>query len=615
MDEKFNKSPIDIINKRKELWKRYHDLDIDRSYMEAISNYMVTSAGEELRKAIRNEPRLLIEMFFVIVDKNMETIPFFLNDVQREFSNILYQAEADFKAGKVLNIKFLVLKGRQQGFSAYVTTEQLARSLVIRNFAGFTIADCVENTAVLFEDKAKFPYGHLPDLLRPTEKFNNRRELHFEKLNSRWRIATASKDIGRSKTVNFLHLSECAFFNVLISDIQAAIGEALTKDAVQVFESTANGHNEYKDAWDSGSFINCFFAWWRTSEYIINFVDPKKESWFEEQLDLDYGDQDFDVKNEKWVFKRCQWLRNKKGLNLQQLYWYYNKWDNYIDKEKIKQEYPCSADEAFLASGRCVFNTEKVIERKDFLEELYKKSPPKKGEFRFEWSNPDVKDFIKDGTIKFRGFVEGVITIYEEVRPGYPYVIGGDTKGDGRDFYSAVVINNVTGKRVATIRGEFNYSKPYTWQVYCLGKYYNNALTGIETNFNTAPIEELERLHYPRQYMREHYDSISGSYMMKYGWRTDGNNRPLVIDKEVDLIENNIDLFFDITHLDECLTFVYDKNNRPDAESGKHDDLLIGDMIANEIRPQQSFIAEEILDDDEEDDEDEDNLMEENWLS
>ena len=81
MDEKFNKSPIDIINKRKELWKRYHDLDIDRSYMEAISNYMVTSAGEELRKAIRNEPRLLIEMFFVIVDKNMETIPEWLKPI------------------------------------------------------------------------------------------------------------------------------------------------------------------------------------------------------------------------------------------------------------------------------------------------------------------------------------------------------------------------------------------------------------------------------------------------------------------------------------------------------------------------------------------------------
>ena len=31
----------------------------------------------------------------------------------------------------------------------------------------------------------------------------------------------------------------------------------------------------------------------------------------------------------------------------------------------------------------------------------------------------------------------------------------------------------------------------------------------------------------------------------------------------------------------------YDKKNKPDAMSGKHDDLLISDMIANEIRSQQ----------------------------
>ena len=48
-------------------------------------------------------------------------------------------------------------------------------------------------------------------------------------------------------------------------------------------------------------------------------------------------------------------------------------------------------------------------------------------------------------------------------------------------------------------------------------------------------------------------------------------------------------LFRSITMLGECLTFVYDKNNRPDAMPGKHDDVLFSDMIANEIRPQQRF--------------------------
>lgn len=36
------------------------------------------------------------------------------------------------------------------------------------------------------------------------------------------------------------------------------------------------------------------------------------------------------------------------------------------------------------------------------------------------------------------------------------------------------------------------------------------------------------------------------------------------------------------------MTFVYDKNDRPDAIPGKHDDQLFSDMIANEIRGQQT---------------------------
>jgi hypothetical protein len=58
------------------------------------------------------------------------------------------------------------------------------------------------------------------------------------------------------------------------------------------------------------------------------------------------------------------------------------------------------------------------------------------------------------------------------------------------------------------------------------------------------------------------------------------------------LIDENIDLFNDIEMLEECLTFVYDDKGRPDAMSGKHDDILFSDMIGNEIRGQQSFEAE-----------------------
>lgn len=568
-----------IIDRRRELWEAHHDIEQDREYREATAQYLIEHP--EARAEVKDHPEYLIEMLFVIVDKSKRTVPYFLNDAQRQFSERLNKAVEDFKQGKRLHLKFLVLKGRQQGFTSFITAYQLACTITRKNFEGFTAADEDGNSTAIFENKAKYPYNQLPESIKPSEKFNNRKQLLFDKLHSSWEVKTASRNMGRSRTINFFHGSEAAFWREGISGTQAGLGEALTKDAIQILESTANGYNEYKDLWDSGSWENCFFAWWLTSEYRMNYESDQKEEWFKDQVDNSTG----------WIWDRCRWLRDVINLDWAQIYWYYVKYDGYIDKEKIKQEYPCSPLEAFLASGRCVFDQEKLVMRIEHLKRIYAERPPKRGYFYFKWNDPESQDFILDDSIKWVDKADGPITIYQTVQPGYPYVIGGDTKGEGSDKYAGTVINNVTGKRSATLHMQVSNSKPYTWQMYCLGRYYNTALIGIEMNFNTAPIEELERLKYPKQYMRQQYDSIAKQVQPKYGWKTDGNTRPLIIDKEVDLIENNIDLFTDVTMLGECLTFIYDKNGRPDAESGKHDDLLMSDMIANEIRSQQSFIV------------------------
>ena len=117
------------------------------------------------------------------------------------------------------------------------------------------------------------------------------------------------------------------------------------------------------------------------------------------------------------------------------------------------------------------------------------------------------------------------------------------------------------------------------------------ALIAIEMNFNTGPIEELERLQYPNQYTREIQDSNTGKMRKAYGWRTDGITRPRMIDEEVAQTKYHLDLFFDIRTLQEMLTFVYDENNRPDAMSGAHDDLLISDCILHQVRHQQDTVA------------------------
>lgn len=563
-----------IIEKRKELWNLNYSSSEDYNFVLAVANELLTN--KSLLNEITKNPELLIEMTFTLVDKDKNTVPFFLNDVQQEFVNILNESIQKYNGRKLVNLKFLVLKGRQQGFTSVITAYQLACTLLRKNFTGFTLADTSDNVKTIFQDKAKYLYNALPGTLKPTEKYNSKTELFFEKMNSSWRINVATAEVGRSRTINFFHGSEAGFWTCLISDVQSSLGEALTKDSIQILESTANGYNEFKDLWDSGEWINCFFEWWKTKEYVLDFESEEIKKEFNINIES----------KSDWIWNRLKWLKEKIKLKDGQLYWYYKKYNGYLNKDKIKQEYPCTPEEAFLNSGNCVFDSEVLMQRKTELEELYKTRPYKQGFFEFKWNNEETKDFIIDSSIKFIENPIGMIKMYEQPKSGGFYVLGGDTAGDGSDYNTGTCLNNTTGKRVATIRTQIN-SDIYTYQMYCLGKFYNNAMIAIEVNFNTFPVIELKRLRYPHQYKREEYDSISKKLQEKFGWRTDRNTRPLMISEEQAMIRDHIELFVDIIMILECLSFVYDEDMRPDAMEGKHDDLLFSDMIAQATRWQQ----------------------------
>ena len=172
-----NISISDLIRKRRELWQKSHDLELDAQITSAIADKILDT--DNLRNEIIQRPYLLIECCFSIVDKEKKNIPFFFNTVQRDF------------IAKIETLgrqkPFFVLKGRQQGFTTLITAIQLSFAIVRKNFSGFTLADRDDNTKAIFIDKAKVMYNALPERLKPTEKFNSVNELFFDKLNSSWR--------------------------------------------------------------------------------------------------------------------------------------------------------------------------------------------------------------------------------------------------------------------------------------------------------------------------------------------------------------------------------------------------------------------------------------------
>lgn len=510
-----------------------------------------------------------IETNLRIKAKDGSTVLLKLNKPQLKLYDALGEQA---KQGKPL--RAIILKSRQQGFSTVTEAMIYKRTTTGVNVNSGIVAHIETATTNLFRMSKMF-YDESPDFLKPQIRASNAKELLFDTadgkgLKSSIKCYTAGgQGIGRSDTFQNLHISEFAFWSGDKSDTLQGLLQAVPNlpNTMVIIESTANGYEQFKELWDravagESDYIPVFCAWFETEEYAMPY-DGSPLTIEEESLKTTYN-----LTNEQIMWRRWCISNNCNG-----------------DLNKFKQEYPSNPDEAFIMSGSPVFNTVKVADRIATLEALYRQQPPKTGRFSFIWGNPETQDKI----VSYKLIDGADITIYEEPKPDYPYVIGADTKGEGKDYYTATVINNITGVRCASIRMQLMESKPFTHQLYCLGKYYNNALIGIEINFNTAPVEELQRLGYPKQYVRTRYDSFAKEVMKKFGWKTDGNTRPLIIDKEIGLIENNTELFNDLVMLRECLTFVYDKNGRPDAIVGKHDDQLFSDMIANEIRSQQTF--------------------------
>lgn len=568
-----------LIDRRKIQWDTHHDIKKDDRFVLGVA-YELTH-NETLREEIIDNPEKLIELCFTVVNKEKKVVPFFLNEVQHEFINILNKAIEDYEQGLITSISLLVLKGRQLGFTTLITAYQLAATITRHNFEGLTLADKSSNTEAIFQNKAKFIYNRLPEMIKPTEKYNSKRQLLFEKLNSSWSVDTATKEVGRSRTINFFHGSECAFWKDGISKIQASLGETFTQNAIKIYETTANGFNDYREMWKSGQHINCFFEWWKTREYRLNFETKNMRTKFLNDIDRKKG---------IWIYDRLRWLRDEKVLDENQLYWYYKKYQGYIDKEVIKQEYPCTPDEAFIASGKCYFNTETIIKRIDQLEHKENNGVLDVGYFKYDLIVKDNKKKIIN--IRWISDKGGFIKIYKKPDKGVPYVLGGDTAGDGSDNFTGVVIDNTNGKTVAVLKHEKDETF-YTRQMYCLGIYYNTALIGIETNFSTYPNKVLEEEYeYPNLYVREKEDDYTGKLEKRYGFRTDRNTRPLILAELQRIINEEPESITDIEIFKEALTFVKNEKGRPEAQEGSHDDLVMGTAITYYIRDQQKTSVE-----------------------
>ena len=239
-------------------------------------------------------------------------------------------------------------------------------------------------------------------------------------------------------------------------------------------------------------------------------------------------------------------------------------------------------------TGKTIFNAKAVSERLEAI----KGRKVREGFFQYD----EAADGIHVSNWRFVEEDGGPVRIYTEPGEGRPYVIGGDTAGDGSDWFVGQVLDNITGAQVCTLRHQYD-EDTYAKQLYCLGMYYNEALLGVETNFSTYPVKMLDLMGYKKLYVREVEDDFDGKIKHAFGFRTDKLTRPVILSELVRVLREHIGIVNDEETLLEMLTFIRNEKLRPEAEEGAHDDCVMALAIAHYIRPQQSMSVQRAKED------------------
>lgn len=528
---------------------------------------------KEAMQNLRN-PKEYMQNNLKIRNKQNQIVPLILKPAQLKLYDAIKEEHA---AGRPIQI--IILKARQEGFSTEVEAMMFQDSATRGLVQTFIIAHRDDSTANLFNMNKLF-YDCLPGPIRPMRKNSNAKELVFENptkkaaeksanpgLRSRIRCVTAgSGGVGRSDTLTNVHASEFAFWPGDKLATLTGILQAVPNDpnTMVIIESTANGYNEFKDLWDgavagTNGWRPLFFAWFEDPDYQMP-VEPGTD-WTDEEKELREA---YHLTGEQLSWRRWAIKHKCNG-----------------DVNLFHQEYPSCPEEAFLFSGTPFFNNKKII--------LYLQQVPKPETVgAFSYPEPAQEGGKPMGWKWRTNHRTGYIKIWKKPEAGVPYVIGGDTAGDGSDRFIAWVIDNTTGKQVA----ELCFTKGsilFTRQIYCLGLWYNTALIAVETNYNSYVSKKLEEWHYPKLYIREEsLDSYTHRLAMKYGFQTTSKTRPVILESLQTIMDEAPGWVQSEETLREMLHFVYNEEHRPEAEAGEHDDRVMAAAICYFCRSQQT---------------------------
>jgi len=447
-------------------------------------------------------------------------------------------------------VRAIILKARQMGLSTYACGRVYWKSYLHPFNKSVVMAHDSATSDALFAMSRNI-IQNMREEFKPVLKKSNAKEIGFEHNDSGYRLYTAgSPEAGRGTTPTIAHLSEVAFWThdaKILAGLFQGISQA---DGTEVIlESTANGvGNEFHRLWKGAvagenEYVPIFVPWFLMPEYQRTVLEPEEFS--------------------ETVTEEEEELQEKHGLSIEQLYWRRLKIaEGGLDK--FRQEYPATANEAFIVSGSNVFNTEK-------LDNTTPSECMKRQHFSIE-------------SCMFEDHREGFLEIYKYPKFDSNFIIGADCAlGVGQD-YSAAVVLNADREVCAVYRNNKLDPTMYGDLLFYLGRYYNNALLAVESNsLGIATLNRLKQMDYVNLYHQTKVANVSNEEGTRLGWRTTQATKPMIIGHLKNAIENDDIALASPIVIQECMNYVADENGRTNAISGCHDDTVIALAISLEV--------------------------------
>jgi hypothetical protein len=420
----------------------------------------------------------------------------------------LWPAQARVLWSFLTGTLFIILKARQLGISwiccgyaLWLCLFQPGKQVLIFSKGQLEANELMRRIVAL--------YDRLPDWLREATPQMLKNNTEIVEWQNGSRIRALSSKGGRSFTASLVILDEAAFLDQA-SELYMALKPTIDAGGQLIVLSTANGlGNLFHRLWvaaESGKnqFVAIFLPWWarpsRTAE------------WYERQK-LEYS-----------------------------------------DPAMVQQEYPQTAREAFVASGRVRFLSEWILRQE----------------------SGTVAPVAIPNTLQPLG---ASLVVYSHRTAGRRYVIGADVAEGGQagDYSVAVIIDRDSWEEVATYSAHVE-PDVFAMHLHLLSGYYiddggDGALIAPERNNHGHAV--MATLKTKNLLSRVWRDKAG-----KLGWLTTAQSKPAMIDLLAEALRDNLVKIHSTATLAELQIYAIGNDGDTNAPSGYHDDRVMALAIA-----------------------------------